>query len=137
MRETARSVAALVSAVSLSATLVACLPKTPLAIGFGTTVLYNFLMIMLYGWPLYLPFVLLHGYLLKRYPARNRLTSGIIGGLLASAIVVLLTNSLTPVGMELGAIHDSQLLTILVYGSGGGLYGLLYRGRALAQAGGS
>lgn len=134
MRKIARIALALAIAISLSAVLVACLPKTSLAVGFGTAVVYNFLMIVFYGWLLYLPFVLLHAYLLKRYARENWPSSAIIGGLLASAIVVLLTSSFTPATIELGAIHDSQLLTILVYGSGGGLYGLLYQGWGLAEA---
>ena len=95
---------------------------------------YNFFMIAVYGWPIYLPFAFLHARLLKRYPDGNWLTSTIIGGLLASTIVVLFTSSFTPAEIELGEIGNSQLLPLIGYGSGGSLSGLLYQRWVAAKA---
>jgi hypothetical protein len=81
-----------------------------------------------------LPFALLHAHLLKRYSESKWLTSTVIGGLLASAIVVLFTSSFTPAGIELNKVNDSQLLTIIVFGGGGSLYGLLYKRWMVAEA---
>lgn len=131
MRKVVRIALALAIAVSLSAVVPACLVSDPIPIGFGMAIFYNFFMIAFFGWFIYLPFAILHARLLKRYPEKNLLTSTIIGGLLASVIVVLLTSSFTPAEIELGKIGDSQLFTIITYGSGGSLYGLLYQGWVL------
>jgi hypothetical protein len=126
MRKITRVALALAIAISFSAIVPVCLVDKPKGISIGIGILYNFFMIAFYGWFLYLPFALLHAHLLNRSPARNLLISAAIGGLLASTIVVLLTSSFTPGEIELGKIGDSQLFTILTYGSGGFVYGLLY-----------
>jgi hypothetical protein len=133
MRKVARCALALAIAISLSAVVPACLLGRPVVASFGMAIFYNFFMIAFYGWFIYLPFALLHARLLRCYPGRSLLTSTVIGGLLASTIVVLLTSSFTPAEIELGEIGDSQLLTILTYGSGGSLYGLLYQGWVVAK----
>jgi hypothetical protein len=135
MRKIARTALTLAVAISLPSLLVACLGLgNPLPISVGMATFYNFFMIAFYGWPIYLPFALLHARLLKRYAESNWLTSTVIGGLLASAIVVLFTSSFTPAEIELNKINDSQLLTILIFGNGGSLYGLLYQRWVVVEA---
>ena len=133
MRKITRIALALAIAISLSAVVPAFLVDNSTRVNFGVAIFYNFFMIAFFGWFIYLPFALLHARLLKGFPKRNLLTSTILGGLLASTIVVLLTSSFTPAEIELGQIGESQLSTILTYGSGGSLYGLLYQGWVVAK----
>jgi hypothetical protein len=128
MRKIARIALALAIAISLSAVMPALLMGKPEMTSLSIGIFYNFFMIAFFGWFIYIPFALLHARLLKGYPKRDLLTSTVIGGLLASTIVVLLTSSFTPAEIELGQIGESQFFTILTYGSGGSLYGLLYQG---------
>jgi hypothetical protein len=83
-------------------------------------------MAVIFGWFIYLPFALLHTYLLRRYPKRHWSTSVVIGGLLGILSAVLFSIGYALDDREWSETSQSLLLKSPIFGLTGSLYGLLY-----------
>jgi hypothetical protein len=132
MRKIARAALALLISLFFFSLIVTCLEYTnPQPYGgrpihFGKLVGYGLGMAVIFGWFIYLPFALLHTYLLRRYPKRHWSTSVVIGGLLGMLSAVLFSIGYALDDREWSETSQSLLLKSPIFGLTGSLYGLLY-----------
>ena len=132
MRKIARAALALLISLLFFSLITTCLeytrpePYGGKPIHFNKLAGYIFGMAVIFGWFIYLPFTLLHAYLLRRYSKRHWSTSVVIGGLLGSLSAVLFSVGYALDDGEWSETSELLLLQSAVFGLMGSLYGLLY-----------
>jgi hypothetical protein len=132
MRKTARTALVLITSLGFFALIASCLEyikprsdystRIPIDKLFG----YGFGMAIVLGWFIYLPFVGLHTYLVKRCTKSTWSTSVLIGGLLGCMSAVLYSIGYALDDGEWSEASQSLLLNTPVFGLTGCIYGLLY-----------
>jgi hypothetical protein len=132
MRKTARTALVLITSLGFFALIASCLeyikPRSDYStrIPIGKLFGCGFGMAILFGWFIYLPFIGLHTYLVKRYTESTWSASVIIGGLLGCMSAVLYSIGYALDDGEWSEASQSLLLNTPVFGLTGSLYGLLY-----------
>ncbi|MBJ6141931.1 hypothetical protein [Hymenobacter sp. BT559] len=132
MRKIVRAALAILASLLFFSLIVTCLEYTnPQPYGgkpihFNKLSGYVFGMAAIFGWFIYMPFALLHAYLLQRYFRKQWPTSIVIGGLLGILFAILFSIGYALDDGEWSETSQLLLLKIAVFGLTGSFYGLLY-----------
>ncbi len=122
LMRTVKKLLAIVAALAVASLLLSI--NEPL--GVGPNFIYSFIILLAFGWFLYLPFVALHGVLVRRFTGPAPAASPLIGSVLAVLMVAILTWAPVTFISVLPVFSGSRGFDLISFGVGGGFYGLLH-----------
>ncbi|OGX81426.1 hypothetical protein BEN47_05615 [Hymenobacter lapidarius] len=94
--------------------------------GIGPTFIYIFAIILVFGWYVYLPFILLHILLLRKLNRPSWAASVLVGSALAAVLAIVLIGTPFLIITGFPQFSTSRVHDVFSFTIGGGFYGLIY-----------